>query len=1016
MSLVDFALGKKTSTLVLTLVLLVGGVFAFFGMGRLEDPAFTIKDAQIFTSYPGATPMEVRDEVTDLITGSIQQMAQLKEIKSQNLPGLSIITATIKDQYDSAKLPQVWDELRRKVSDVQRQLPPGAQPSVVYDDFGDVYGILLAVTSDGYTYEELQEYVKNLRKQLLLVKGVAKVTVWGERQEAVFVEISRAQMARYGLSVNTVYDTLRERNVVQASGQVKVGPEYIRIEPSGNIYTIQDLGELFINDPESKKLVALKDIASIIHGYVDPPQTIMRHNGAMSLAVGVSMMPGGNVVDLGKALDARLAELTPERPIGINIEKVYFQPTYVTQAISSFMISLAEALAIVIVVLMLFMGLKSGLLIGAVLLVTVLGSFIFMKMMSIDLQRISLGALIIALGMLVDNAIVITEGMMVRIESGMDKLKAARDIVNSNIWPLLGATVVAVLAFSAIGLSDDSTGEYCGSLFWVILISLMLSWLIAITVTPLFCTMLFTSKAQRGGTPAKDPYGGLFFRLYKSALDGCLRFRWLVLGLMLILLVASAMGLEHVDRSFFPDSTQPQFLVDYWLPQGTDIRVTSADLVELEHVFRKDARIVNVDTFVGAGAPRFMLVYAPENTNSAYGQLVVTVRDYLDITPLIEEYSAYIAERYPASSPKYKRIRLGPGGDNPIEARFLGPDAATLRTLSDQAQSIMREDPLSKDIRDDWRQKVKVLRPVLAEAQARLLGISRNDVASSLQSVFSGLTVGVYREDDKLLPIIAQPPLDERVDVNHINNALVFSPMTQGYIPLLQVVSGTRVQMQNAIVRTKDRKLCITASCDVRQGYASELFDRLKPKIEAIELPPGFTMEWGGEYENSSKAQAGLATSLPFSFALMVLITILLFNALRQPCIIWLTVPLAVIGVTVGLLTFKQPFGFMALLGFLSLTGMLIKNAIVLIDQIDQEIREGKPRHRAILESSVSRMRPVLMAVSTTVLGMLPLLADAFFVSMAVTIMAGLTFASILTLFVVPVLYALFFGVKSSEV
>ena len=1009
MSLGEWAIRKRVTTLTMTVILIVGGLFAYQSMGRLEDPEFTIKEALVITSYPGATAEEVTEEVTDRLESAIQQLGQLDKITSVSTPGKSIITVEIKDSFDKETLPQVWDELRRKVGDAQGQLPPGATPSVVIDDFGDVYGIVYSITADGYSYKELQDYVTFLRKELLLIPDVAKITVWGEQQEAVFVEIPRARLRQLGVSTQSIIEALKQRNLVSDAGNVHVGTEYIRISPSGGITSVDALGDIYVTDTSTGKLVYLRDLAEITRGYIEPSVNIMRQDGTRALAVGISLASGGNIVDLGERVTKRLAELDGATPVGFEIKLMYFQPDYVTKAVDGFAVSLLEAVAIVVVILMIFMGLRSGLLIGTVLLITVCGSFIFMKMMDIQLQRISLGALIIALGMLVDNAIVVTEGMLIRIQQGEDKIAAARAVVAQNMWPLLGATVVAVLAFSAIGLSPDSTGEYCGSLFWVLLISLMLSWVTALTITPLFCEM-FLHKGS--GDADTDPYGGILFRMYRKCLRACLNFRWLTVGSLLVLMLASGFAMNYVDQMFFPASTQPQFFIDIWKPEGSDISAVSDDLKIFEKKLAEDERVTFTTTFVGAGAPRFLLVYTPEQNYPNYGQIIVTINDYHDVPDMIDEYREYASKTFPEAFFKFKKVRLGPGRDDPIEVRFSGPDPEVLRTLSREAQHILASNSNARGIRDDWRQKAKVIVPVLNEQAVRRAGLDRPDIATALKSAYVGQTVGTYRDGDTLLPIVLRPPEKERSDIGTVNAVQVFSQVSNSMIQLGQLVSEYHTEFKNNAVHRRNRKLTITVSCEAKVGQPTALFEELRPQIESMKLPAGYTMEWGGEYEDSTDAQAALFATIPTTIALMIIITIALFNALREPLIIWLTVPLAIIGVAWGLLAAGQPFGFMALLGFLSLMGMLIKNAIVLLDEINLQIREGKEPFTAVLDASVSRVRPVMMAASTTVLGMLPLLGDAFFVSMAVTIMAGLTFATVLTLLVVPTLYVILFKIR----
>jgi len=1009
MNLAELTIRKKTVSLVLTLAFLVGGVLAFLEMPRLEDPEFTIKEALVVTNYPGATPIEVANEVTDVIESAAQQMGQLKKVTSINNRGQSIVTVEVQDQYDKETLPQVWDELRRKVNDAQPALPPGAGPSLVIDDFSDVYGILLSVTGEGYSQQDLQDYVDYLRKQLLLVDNVAKITIWGKQQETVFVEISRARMSRMGISMDAVRQTLSQRNLVVPAGNVRVGNEYIEISPTGNIESVEGLGDLFIKDAKGENLVPLRDIADIHRGYTDPPSQVMRYNSQNSIALGISMVSSANVVDLGKAIDAKLETLESQTPVGITVNQVYYQPKRVEQAVSSFVISLAEAVGIVIVVLLLFMGMQSGLLIGIILLITICGSFIFIQMAGVALERISLGALIIALGMLVDNAIVVVEGLLIRYQKGVDRLTAAIEVVNQNKWPLLGATVIAIMAFAGIGLSQDKVGEFCRSLFIVLFISLFMSWITAVTITPLLCDMFLHPKPLDG----KDPYGGGIFRMYRGFLEFCLHHRIATMTTLGIMLVVSIYGFGFVKQSFFPNSTQPRFFIHYWLPQGADIRATSDDLKQIEQAILKDDRVKSVTSFAGQGAPRFILTYPPEKTNTSYGMLLVEVNDYLQIDTILAEYKRRIAEEYPNAEPKLKKFRLGPGRDASIEVRFSGPDTRVLRDLSLKAQEIMHSSGNAEGVRDNWRQEVKIVKPVISEAQAKLAGITRPALANTMEMVFSGSSVGVYREGDKLLPIVLRLPEKERTAIEEIGNVQIFSPVAGQMIPIEEVVSDFRTEMEFGTLKTRNRLLTVTASCDPASGLPSVLFKKLQPQIESIELPTGYSMEWGGEFEDSRDAQKSLAGSLVLPFTIMILVTVMLFNNLRNPLIIWLTVPLAIIGVTSGLLVTGEAFGFMALLGFLSLSGMLIKNSVVLLDQIKLELEEGKDPYTAIVHASVSRIRPVAMAAATTILGMIPLVADAFFSAMAVTIMSGLAFATVLTLIVVPVLFAMFHKVKT---
>ncbi len=1032
MNIAEFSIRRKTIVLVAAALTVVGGAVSYNRLGRLEDPEFTIKDALVITAYPGATAAEVEEEVTNVIEKAVQQLGQIKRVASKSDRGLSTVTVTIKDKYDKTSLPQVWDELRRKVGDVQNQLPPGAKTSIVNDDFGDVYGIFVAVTGEGYTPAELKQYVDLLRRELLLVGDVKRIEIYGDRKETIYVEISRQKLTQLGISLDTIFGALQDKNLVSNAGRVQVGSLYIPIQPTGGFTSVESMKDLMIGET-SGRLIYLGDVATITRDYEDPPKTLLRIDGKPAIGLGISTVQGGNVVTMGEAIVKRWRELESSTPHGMKVHEIAVQSTAVAESINAFVINLAEAVLIVIAVLLVFMGVRCGLLIGGVLFLTICGTFVVMDIYGIMLERISLGALIIALGMLVDNAIVVTEGMLIKIQRGEDRIQAARDVVGQQAIPLLGATGVAVMAFGAIGLSEDSTGEYCGSLFSVLLISLMLSWLTAITVTPLLCYMFL--KADPNTKADADPYAGIVYQSYKRFLLLCLRMRWVAVITVVGLLAVAFMGFGHLENSFFPPSTRPQFMIDVWLPKGTHIDDTQKHLAKIEEYVRNaetsdgKKHVTSVASFVGQGGLRFLLTYAPEKLDSSYAQLLVSVDDYRAIEELTASIQQHMDANFAEGFVVGKKFLLGPGEGGKIQLRLSGTDPIKLRQLADQVKSIMRNDrdPQGRrgamGIRANWRERVETLQPQLSEAQARRTGVSRRDLALAMQVAFEGVQAGVYREytgeqtgvlpnETRLIPIVFRVPEADRDDVARINDAIVFSPVAQKFIPVRQVISGVDMVSEDPIIWRRNRIRTITIHCDQRQGNASTLLERTRPKIEAIKLPSDdYFMEWGGEYESSSDAQAGLAASIPGFVVIMIFIVICLFNALRPPAIIFFCVPFAMIGVTFGLLVTRQPFGFMALLGALSLSGMLIKNAIVLLDEIGVQLRGGKPAFEAVVFSGVSRMRPVLMAAVTTVMGMIPLLFDAFYLAMAVAVMFGLAFATLLTLILVPVLYTILFRI-----
>ena len=1001
-----FALQKRTLMIVLMALLVVAGLYAYSRLGRLEDPTFTIKTALVVTSYPGASASEVEEEVTDPIEEAIQAMGQIKEIYSTSKAGMSYIYVDIKDEFHAGELPQVWDELRRKVNDVQVYLPPGAGPSRVNDGFGDVFGVFFAITGPDASYAELKDYADSLKTELLKCRDVAKISLWGEQQEAIYVEFQRARLVQLGLTPTQIVRTLQAQNQVQRSGQVKVGGDYLRISPTGDFTSDEQIANLLLGSASG--VVRLGDIARIYRDYTEPPRHILRYNGQAAIGLGISTIAGGNVVLMGDAVRDRLEQLADNRPDGIELHTIYYQSREVTKAVDTFIVNLLEAVLIVIVLLMLFMGWRSGLLIGTVLLLTILGTFIGMFALRIDLQTVSLGALILALGMLVDNAIVVVDGTLIRMERGRDPESAAGEAVLTTRWPLFGATLVAILAFTAIGFSPGNVGEYCRSLFYVMALSLFISWLLAISVTPLFCVRFLKAAAKK---QQQDPYAGRFYRIYRRFLHYSLRFRWLVLGMTLVTLGIALFGFQYVPKAFFPDSTKPYFFVYLWNPEGAHIDETAADISQIEEYLQGLDGVTATTSFVGEGGLRFILTYDYQLPDSSYGQLLVEVDDYRGIDRIIKDVETYLHDQFPHAEPYAKKIQKGPNVSFKIEARFRGEDIEVLKQLAAQAEEIFAQSGNARDLRSDWRNQVTVIRPEFSQVRARYAGVSRKDLSDALQWNFNGITGGLYREDNKLIPIIFRSPEKDRSTAEQIGNIQVWSPLQNAHIPLRQVVSTIETRREDPLVQRRDRQKTVTVQCNPESGLADDFLQQVQARVEAIELPVGYHFEWGGEYESSQESQEPLLRIFPLCLVGMFVVVVWLFNSFRRPLIIFLTVPLSLIGVTAGLLLTGLPFGFMAILGFLGLSGMLIKNAIVLIDQIEMELAAGTPAYRAVLDSSVSRMRPVIMASGTTILGMIPLVSDPFYAGMAATIMSGLFAATFLTLVIVPVAYTVIYRV-----
>ena len=1014
MNIAEFSIKNRLIMMIVIIAAMFGGVFAYENVSRFEDPEFTIRTAVIATQYPGATPEEVAEEVTEPLETAIQQLQEVEEISSYSSAGLSLIYVDIKYEFSPSKaaLQAIWSKLRNKIDDAARGLPPGTTAPYVNDDFGDVYGLYYLISGDGYSMRELEDYAKKLRRELLAVDGVAKVTLEGVQDEAIYVEVSRERAAAIGVSVARIFEDLAQQNSVVSAGDVQVDGQRLIIQPSGSVNSIEAIENLVVSTTSSNTIVYLRDIATVSRDYVAPAEFEIRYNGEPAIALGVSNVIGANVVKMGEGIDLKMREALADRPIGVRVQEFYHQGKIVERSVADFAVNVILALAIVIFTLMIFMGLRSAVIIGAVLIVTIAATLATMFVVGIPMHRVSLGALVIALGMLVDNAIVVTEGILVGVQSGRKKLSVAKDVVARTIWPLLGGTLVGIIAFAPIGLAPGSTAEYTGHLFWVIMISLIFSWIFALTIVPFLADLMF-EDAKTDAVP--EPEGPLMKR-YKSWMRQILAMRWAPVLSAFGLFALAIFGFQYTKPGFFPASTTPQIVIDYWLPEGTDIDTTRSEMLTIEPYLSDLEGVLDVQALIGGGGLRYMLVYSPEIANSAYGQFLIKTESYESIGALLPKIQSYLDAQYPNAQAKVWQFQLGPGGGSKIEAEFSGPDPAVLRRLANEAKSIMAADPKAIAIKDDWRQPVGVIVPQYSETSGRRLGISREDLSEALQRNFSGQTVGVYRENDRLIPIVWRAPENERLDVQEMDAIQVLSPVTGASVPLIELVGGIETQWRDSIMRRIDRVWTIKAQTDPAFGeMPSELLARLKPKIESIELPPGYSLSWGGEYGESTEANGNLFSTLPLGVTAMVLVVVFLFNALRQPLLIFLVVPLALIGVVLGLLITYTAMEFMAILGLLSLSGLLIKNAIVLVDQMDLEIREGIPRFDAVVDSAASRVRPVMMGSLTTVLGVIPLLFDAFFKSMAVVLVFGLTFATLLTLIVVPALYVIFFRIKKEE-
>ncbi|TKB46655.1 efflux RND transporter permease subunit [Thalassotalea mangrovi] len=1016
MNIAKYAIKTPVNIWLLILIFLLGGTLALSKIGRLEDPAFTIKVAKVVTQFNGASAVQVEQELTEQLEIAIQQMPQLRRLTSISKPGVSEITVEIKRHFDADTLPQIWDELRKRVGDAATHLPKGAGKPQVIDDFGDVSGLYYALTAPDFSAREVREFARIIRRELLTTEGVARVNVNGVMQEQIVANIDPYQLAGLGISFPDVVRLFSDNFRPFHGGRMLVEGKQVRILVEESRNQLDEINNLTLVLPGSNKSIKVRDIARLSVEPTDIQPSIIHHNGEQAITLAVSALNDINIVEVGSHVDAKISEILQSLPLGIEISPIYNQAQIVDEAVDGFILNIVLSVTVVSITLCLFMGWRSGVVVGSVLLITVMGTVLLMWLFDLQLQRISLGAMVIAMGMLVDNAIVVAEGMMLRMRQGKSAEDAAAFIVKRTQWPLLGATIIGIAAFSGIGLSDDATGEFLFSLFAVILISLLLSWVLAVTVTPLFGSYFYQVGRD---LPEQDQSNGIY-RQYQRLLGLTLRHRALTVGLLVLITVIAYANFSKVKQGFFPPSNAPIFFVHYWGGQGQDIRRTEQVITEVEQKLIAEGAVHSVTSYIGSGAERFTLTYNPQAANESYGLLMVRMHDVVDIAPFIASLPEQLATEDIDGNFYLERMQFGPGGGAKLGVRFSGPDAEVLRELAQQAESILRDDGLIKDIRHDWRQKGLAINSNFDEFNAGVAGVSRADFSDAIQYSSNGLQLGTIQDGEYSYPIVAKINQASLLsnegtgsDIEDMRNIQVWSSEQRKYIPFQQLSTGITLESEDVLIHRRDRVRTITVMADPGDGEtAAQALARIKTAVEAIDLPSGYLREWGGEYESSAEAQQALGTGLPMGFFVMLLISVLLFARVRQPLIIWLVVPMAVVGVVSGLLLTDMPFGFMSLLGFLSLFGMLIKNAIVLIEEIDLQIKEGKDKAIAIVAASSSRLRPVALAAITTILGMAPLLFDPFFADMSVTIMGGLMFATLLTLIAVPVLYSSLYKIR----
>ena len=1011
MKLVKYFLSKKPVTILLLVLVLAGGLLAYVKMGKLEDAPFTIKQALVLTPYPGASPSEVQSQVTDVLEESIQALGELYYLKTENRAGLSKITVYVKKETRADEMQQLWDKLRRTVSDVQSKLPEGAGPSVVNDDFGDVLGVFYGLTGSGHSYRELEDEAKLIKNEILKVKDVAKVEIYGTQTPTIDISVSPSVMARSGITMADIARAFEAQNKVVDAGGIDVGSNRLRIESTGNFYSLDDIRNLTIVSRTGEHF-RLADITRIEESYQTPASNLMRINGQPAVGIAISTVPTGNVVDMAAAVKESLQQMSGSMPEGFELVTLYDQGYESAVANQGFILNLIISVLTVVAILLFFIGFKNGLLIGSGLVFSIFATLIVMLCTDIALQRMSLAAIIIAMGMLVDNAIVVSDSALVNMQRGMRKRVAIMRACSSTALPLLAATVIAILTFLPIYFSPHITGELLSSLVIVIGVSLMFSWVFALTQTPFFIQEFV--RRPRPEELKSALFDGKYYNMFRRSLHWVIKHRYATIACMVLLLVLSAWSFKFIPKVFVPALDKQYFTVDVWLPEGSNIDETGKLAEEMAAYIRTHGEAEMVSTFIGRTPPRYYLSNVAFGPQSNYTQLLVKCHTSEESRRLNAALQDSIRLKFPGPLIKVNKFELSLLTEAVIEARFLGPDPAVLDSLVGQAIEIMRRNPKVADARNEWGNMALMLRPVYDPVKAGELGITKAQMMQSVKSISDGVPVGIYRDNEKKVPVLLKSEGYDITDAASLGNFSVWNGERSA--PLSQVTERIETTWEFPQMRTYNRQLSMAAMCGVKPGHTmAEVHGEIRSEIEAMPLPPGYTFFWDSQYKDQGEAMEAIAKYFPLAFLMLIVILVALFGNFRQPIIILCILPLSLIGVAVGMLLTGFDFGFFPIAGWLGLLGMIIKNVIVLIDEINIQRREGVPAYTAVIESTVSRTRPVLMAATTTILGMVPLLFDIAFGGMAATIIFGLTFATLLTLFVTPALYILFYRIKINK-
>lgn len=1032
-------------------VLIVGGMVSYYTLPKLEDPELKVRQALVVGVYPGASAHEVELQLVDPLEKSIRQTPDVKSVESNCYADMCLMTVELQSTVPNEELEQHWDIMRRKVQGAT--LPEGVASVQVKDDFGDVFGMFYAITGDGLNDKELSDYAEYVKRELSLLEGVKRIDIYGKRSECINVTLRQDRLAHLGVSPIEVIQTLNGQNESVYGGYFENGNNRIRVSVGNRSNAVEDIENLIVQGHENDQL-RLKDLAYVHSEYDEPVRNSMTYDGDRSLGISISASSGVDVTKLGKAVDERMEELKMAMPVGVEFHKVFFQPERVSNALNTFIINLIESIALVVLVLIFFMGWRSGLIIGYALLVIVLGSILILNGLDGTLQRVSLASFILAMGMLVDNAIVIVDGILVDKKKGLPKLEALTSIGQKTAMPLLGATLIAILAFLPIFMSPDTTGLYVRDLFIVMAVSLLLSWILALTHVPLMASRLLYSKraeaadkraeekaAAKGGETPVDEYDSFSYRRLRHALGVLLDHRWLCVAVALILFAVSAFCYKFLPQAFFPDMEYDQLYMEYKLPEGRNYKQVEEDLIQIQKYLKTRPEVTHIVASTGGTPSRYNLVRSIASPSLAYGELIIDFESPKALVKNLNAIQDTVSQMFPDAYVKFKRYNLM-YKKYPIEAQFTGPDPAVLHQLADSCRAIMERTGAVRLITTDWEAKVPMLEIAYNQPNARRQNLSRKEVGTSVLAATDGIPVGVLYEGihqkkvyvecvDKdgeplsvledasvfgLLPNIAsvanQETLTSAVS-GKIDRSVLISQLLST-VPLRQVSDGVEIKWEDPVVLRyngqRQQRVQATAAVDMGTEQARQIVE--KALQEELQLPAGYKLEWIGEYEASKASMKYLFNNYPLAIILMIAILIMLFKDYKVPTLIFCCIPLILIGVIPAVLISGKDFGFVAIVGVLGLVGMMIKNGIVLMDEINLQLSLGKAPREALIYSSMTRLRPVSMASVTTVLGMIPLLPDAMFGSMAATIMGGLIAGTIIVLLFIPVLYSLFYKIK----